>query len=127
MILNIEQMVLMKLLIGLRTSFLTYLTILNEQTRRDKSFPKLDTLLKNLEDEESRVRQDAIAIVNIISKVKKVDQSTNSSEVEKKELCLYCGKLHQGECRFIKAKCNTCIEIGYISRICKNILKKKDK
>lgn len=123
MTLSIEQVVLLKLLNGLGSSFSTYLTILNEQARRDKSFPKLDELLKNLEDEESRVRQDAVSIANVISRAKKVDQSTNLSEADKKELCLCCGKWHRGECRFIKAKCNTCNEIGHISRVCKNVPK----
>ena len=126
MTLSIEQVVLLKLLNGLGASFSTYLTILNEQARRDKSFPKLDELLKNLEDEESRVRQDAVAIANVISKAKKVDQSTKLSEAENKELCLHCGKWHRGECRFIKAKCNTCNEIGHISRVCKSTPKEEN-
>ena len=124
MTLSIDQVVLLKLLNGLGSSFSTYLTILNEQARRDKSFPKLDELLKNLEDEECRVRQDAVSIANVISRAKKIDQSTNLSEADKKELCLCCGKWHRGECRFIKAKCNTCNEIGHISRGCKNVPKK---
>ena len=92
--LSIEQVMLLKLLNGLRDFFLTYLKILNEQARRDKSFPKLDELLKNLEDEESWARQDAVAIINIISKTKKVKQSTKLLEAEKKELYLHCGKWH---------------------------------
>ncbi len=92
MTLSIEQVVLLKLLNRLEASFLTYLIILNDQARRDKSFPKLYELLKNLEDEESRVRQDAVAIAYVISKAKKVDQSTKSSEAETKKLCLHYGK-----------------------------------
>lgn len=45
--------------------------------------PKLDGLLKNLEDEEVWMRQDAVAIAQ---KPKKFDPSANSSEAEKKEL-----------------------------------------
>ncbi len=92
MTLSIEQVVLLKLLNGLGASFSTYLIILNEQARSDKSFPKLDELQKNLEDEESRVRQDEVAIANVISKAKKIDQSTILSEAETKKLCLHCGK-----------------------------------
>lgn len=54
--LSIKQVVFLKLLNGLETSFLTYLTILNKQARKDKSFSKPDELLKNFEDEESWVR-----------------------------------------------------------------------
>ena len=92
MTLSIEQVVLLKLLNGLEASFSTYLIILNEQARRDKSFPKLDELQKNLEDEESRVRQDEIAIANVISKAKKIDQSNRLSEAETKKLCLHFRK-----------------------------------
>ena len=80
MTLRIEQVVLLKLLNGLEASFLTYLTILNEQARRYKSFPKLDELLKNHEDGESRVKQDSVAIANVISKAK---QSISSSDYQK--------------------------------------------
>lgn len=47
-----------------------YLTILNEQGRRDKTFLKLNELLENLEDEKSRIRQDEFAIGNAIPKPK---------------------------------------------------------
>lgn len=104
---------------------MTYLTILNEQAKRDKSFPKLDELLKNLEDKESWARQDAVAIANIISKVKKVKQSTKLLKAKKKKLCLHYRKWHQEECRFIKAKCNTCNKIGHISYVYKSIPKEK--
>lgn len=43
--------------------------------------PKLDGLLKNLEDEEVWMRQDAVAIAQ---KPKKFDPSANSSEAERK-------------------------------------------
>lgn len=89
---SIEQVIFLKLLNKLRTFFSTYLTIFNKQARRDKLFPKLDKLLKNLEKEESWVRQDTVAIANVISKAKKIDQSTKLSGAKKKELCLHCEK-----------------------------------
>ena len=123
--LSIEQIVLVKLLNGLKVFFLTYLTILNEQTKRNKLFPKLDKLLKNLEDEESWAKQDAVAVANIFLNVKKFKQSTKLLEAKKKEPSLYCKKCHGGECRFIKAKYNIRNKIGYISHFYKSILKEK--
>ena len=122
---SIEQVVLLKLLNGLGTSFSTYMTILNEQGRRDKSFPKLDELLKNHEDEKSRLMQDAVGIANVISKAQKFDQSIRLSDAEMKNLCLHCGKWHEGECRFIKTRCNKCNEIRHISRICRSTPKEE--
>ncbi len=65
MALTVEQNVILKLLNGFSSSFSTYLTILNKQARRDEKFPKLDDLLKNLEDEKAQVRQDSIALANL--------------------------------------------------------------
>lgn len=60
------------------------MAILNEQARRDKSFPKLDELLKNLENEESRVRQDAVAIANVIPKAKRLIGPPNYQKPKRK-------------------------------------------
>ena len=90
MTLSIKQVVLLKLLNGLESSFSTYWTILNEQARRNKSFLKLDELLKNLEDEESCIRQESVTVSNFISKAKKVNQQA-VSDIDKKK-CLSCGK-----------------------------------
>ena len=38
---------------------------------------------------------------------------------------MYCGKWHQGECRFMKTKCNIYNEIGHILRVCKSIFKEE--
>ncbi len=67
---TIEQIVILKLLNGLCSSFLIYLTILNEQARRDKKFLKLDDLLKNLEDKKAQMRQDSIDVANLVFKNK---------------------------------------------------------
>ncbi len=90
MTLSIKQVVLLKLLNGLESSFSTYCTILNEQARRNKSFLKLDGLLKNLEDEESCIRQESVTVSNFISKAKKVNQQA-VSDIDKKK-CLSFGK-----------------------------------
>lgn len=67
--LTVEQIIVLKLLNGLGFSFSTYLTILNEQARREENFPGLDELLKNLEDEESRMRQDSTVTANMLKLV----------------------------------------------------------
>ena len=66
MALTVEHIVVLKLFNGLGSSFNTYLTILNEQARREDKFPALDDLLKNLEDEEARMRQDPVAVANML-------------------------------------------------------------
>ena len=57
---TVDQIIVLKLLNGMGASFSTYLTILNEQARREDKFPGLDNLLKNLKDEEFRMRQDPV-------------------------------------------------------------------
>ena len=44
--LTVEQIIVLKLLNGLGSSFSTYLTILNEQARGEENSPGLDELLK---------------------------------------------------------------------------------
>lgn len=51
--LSIKQVMLLKLLNGLKAFFLIYLIFLNKQVKRSKLFLKQDELLKNLKDEES--------------------------------------------------------------------------
>lgn len=65
---------------------MTYLTIINEQARRNKLFLKLDELLKNLKNKKFWAKQDIVAITNIISKAKKVEQSIKLLKVKKKAI-----------------------------------------
>ena len=90
--LSVEQIVVLKLLNGLGSSFSTYLTILNEQARREDKFPVLDGLLKSLEDEEARMRQDPVAIANML----KAKKNKNPTE-EGKSKCKNCGYNHSGK------------------------------
>ena len=120
MALIVEQIVILKLLNGLSSFFSTYLTILNKQARRDKKFPKLDDLLKNLEDEEARMRQDSIAVANLVFKNKKNQATTEPAK--EREQCYQCKKWHRGECRFAESRYYTYNEIGHISQICTNSL-----
>lgn len=110
--LSVEQVVVLKLLNGLGSSFSTYLTILNEQARRDDKFPSLDGLLKNLEDEESRMRQDPTATANVL-KAKK-------SEEGKPNKCQRCGNKHPGKCRHANATCNGCGKKGHLEAVCRS-------
>ncbi len=90
MALTLEQIVILKLLNGLGSSFSTYLTILNKQARRDEMFSKLEDLRKNLEDEEARMRQDSIAVANLVFKNKENQATTEPAK--KREQCHRWGK-----------------------------------
>ena len=123
--LSVEQIIVLKLLNGLGTSFSTYLTILNEQARREEKFPALDELLKNLEDEESRVRQDPTVIANMLKAKKKAKNNPSGEESEEdkgkeKDKCERCGKKHSGKCKHSNSICNGCGKKGHLERVCKS-------
>ena len=124
--LTVEQIVTLKLLNGLGTSFSTYLTILNEQARREDKFPGLDVLLKNLEDEEARMRQDPTVTANVL-KAKK-GKKTSSGKDSKEGKCYRCGNDHPGkECQHINSTCHGCGKKGHIKSVCKSKGKDKEK
>ena len=54
---TMEEMVTIKLMNGLGSSFETYLTMLSQKARDDNKLPDLQALLSNLEDEERRMKQ----------------------------------------------------------------------
>ena len=54
---NMEEMVTIKLMNGLGSSFETYLTMLSQKARDENKLPDLPSLLSNLEDEERRMKQ----------------------------------------------------------------------
>ena len=54
---TMEEMVTIKLMNGLGSSFETYLTMLSQKARDDNKLPDLQALLSNLEDEEHRMKQ----------------------------------------------------------------------
>ena len=56
---TMEDMVTMKLINGLGSSFEIYLTMLSQKARDDNKLPDLQALLSNLEDEERRMKQTA--------------------------------------------------------------------
>ena len=121
MALTVEQIVVLRLLNGLGNSFSTYLTILNEQARREDKFPALDALLKNLEDEEARMRQDPIATANVLKTKGKTNNKKHPSGAksgEGKTKCKCCGKFHPGTCRYIDSKCKTCGKVGHLESVC---------
>ena len=115
MALTVEHIVVLKLLNGLGSSFNTYLTILNEQARREDKFPALDDLLKNLEDEEARMRQDPVAVANML----KAKEKKNPTE-QGKTKCKCCGYNHSGKCRHSNATCRKCSKIGHLERVCES-------
>ena len=124
--LTVEQIIVLKLLNGFGSSFSIYLTILNEQARREERFPELDELLKNLEDEESRMRQDPTVTANMLKtkaqgKAKNTPSGARSEEDKKdKEKCNRCGKSHSGKCRYSNSICNGCGKKGHIEAVCKS-------
>ncbi|MCJ1347526.1 hypothetical protein MMC31_005751 [Peltigera leucophlebia] len=52
-----EEMVTIRLMNGLGSSFETYLTMLGQKARDDNKLPDLPGLLSNLDDEERRIKQ----------------------------------------------------------------------
>ena len=54
---NMEEMVTIKLMNGLDSSFETYLTMLSQKARDENKLPNLSSLLSNLEDEERCMKQ----------------------------------------------------------------------
>ncbi len=46
-------------------------------------FPKLDELLKNLEDEEFCMRQESVTFTNFVSMAKKVEQGKPEAKKKK--------------------------------------------
>ena len=69
---SMEEMVTIKLMNGLGSSFETYLTMLSQKARDDNKLPDLQALLSNLEDKERRMKQTTT--VNLAQ-----SQSTSSS------------------------------------------------
>ncbi len=121
--LTVDQIIVLKLLNGLGSSFSTYLTILNEQARREENFPGLDELLKNLEDEESRMRQDPTVTANVLNtKAKRMAKKTSSgtNTEESKEKCNRCGKVHSGRCKHANSTCNGCGKKGHLESVCRS-------
>ena len=115
MALTVEHIVVLKLLNELGSSINTYLTILNEQAWWEDKFPALDDLLKNLEDEEARMRQDPVAVANML----KAKGKKNPTEEGKKK-CKCCGYDHSGKCRHSNATCRKCSKIGHLERVCES-------
>lgn len=98
----------------LGSTFTTCLTILNKQAQREDKFLGLDELLKNLEDEEARMRQDPTVTANVPKgKVKgrknssgaRSEESKKKKEEEEKEACKRCGENHPGKCKYSNSPC----------------------
>jgi hypothetical protein len=60
--LTIEQIVILKVLNVLKSSFFIYLTVLIESARKEDKFPDLGELFQNLADEENRQRVESATV-----------------------------------------------------------------
>ena len=49
---SIEDVIIIKIINSLETTFVTYITILNKNVWNDKNMSKIDDFFKKLEDEE---------------------------------------------------------------------------
>ena len=116
--LTINQMIVLKMLNGLGSSFSTYLTIINEHARRDKELPDKSSLLKNLADEESRTKTTTEATANFVKK--KGKGKVTETRLDDKDKRHRCGNKHSDTCKFIKTKCSGCGKIVHIERACNN-------
>jgi rubrerythrin len=82
--LTIEQIVTLKVLNVLKSSFSTYLTVLMKSTRKENKFPNLTDLFQNLADEENRQKAES-ATINL-TRQKEAENDTNESKRENKEI-----------------------------------------
>lgn len=120
--LTVEQIVVFKLLNRLGGEFSTYLTILNEQARREDKFLGLDDFLKNLENKKVRMRQDPVAVANMLKTKGKAKKNPfgAGSKKENKEKCGRCGKTHSGKCQHINSTCNECGKKSHLKSVCRS-------
>jgi alpha-ketoglutarate-dependent taurine dioxygenase len=125
--LTIEQIVTLKVLNVLKSSFFIYLTVLMKSARKKNKFSNLIELFQNLTDEENRQRAESV--INLIRKGaeneskrenKKNENKKNESNEEnesndKKNKCFRCDRSpHSKEkCSIVNSECTKCHKIDH--------------
>jgi hypothetical protein len=118
----IEQIVTLKVLNVLKSSFFIYLTVLMKSVRKENKFSFLISLFQNLADEENRQRAESV--VNLMKQKeaeiksnkrgnKKNENKKNDSNENKK--CTKCDRdTHsKNKCSTINSKCFECHKIDH--------------
>lgn len=130
---SIDDYVTIKVINSMGSGFETYVTVLNEQARKDKKLPDLDELLKSLEEEENRMK--ATAIVAAVHNGRGgyrgrggrgglSDRSNDRSnsymdDGSGRPYCKICFHNHEeGQCFHDRAECYGCHKKGHIQRNC---------
>ncbi len=124
---SMKEYVIIKLINSLGSGFETYVTVLNEQARKDKKLPDLDGLLKSLEEEENRMK-GTITVAAVRSGrggyrgrgSKGYPDRFNSGRDDGsgRPYCKVCFHNHEGECHHTKMECYKCHKTGHIQRNC---------
>jgi hypothetical protein len=123
----IEQIVILKVLNILKSSFFIYLIVLMKSARKENKFSSLISLFQNLADEENRQRAENV--INLIKQKeaeinrnnqrdnkrsdKKNENKKNDSNENKK--CFRCDReTHsKNECSTINSECFECHKIDH--------------
>jgi hypothetical protein len=129
--LTIEQVVTLKVLNVLESSFSTYLTVLMESARKEDKFSDLTEVFQNLVDEENRQRAESS--VNLVRKGagngtngpkrgdnkgggdKKDGSNEGNGSNGKKDKCSRCGRSPhpKEECSAVNSECTECHKTGH--------------
>jgi hypothetical protein len=118
----IEQIVTLKVLNVLKSSFFIYLTVLMKSARKENKFSSLTSLFQNLADEENRQRAESV--INFIKKEAEINRNNQSERNKRKDKnnedkkndsnedkkCTKCdrGTHSKNECSAINSECFEC-------------------
>jgi hypothetical protein len=135
----IEQIVTLKVLNVLKSSFFIYLIVLMKSVRKENKFSFLISLFQNLANEENRQRAESVMNLIKRDKIKENNQENdkqenkkngnkNNDSNDKKNKCTKCDRVShsKNECSTINSECFECHKIDYWKQMCW-IKKKNDK
>jgi hypothetical protein len=133
----IEQIVTLKVLNVLKSSFFTYLIVLMKFARKEDKFLILISLFQNLADEKNRQRAENVINLTKRNEIKRNNQRDNKRRNKKNEnkkndsnenkKCFRCDReTHsKNECSTINSECFECHKTDHWKQMCR-IKKKND-
>ncbi len=117
----IEQIVTLKVLNILKSSFFIYLIVLMKSVRKENKFSFLISLFHNLADEENHQRAENVinltrqkeAEINRNKKRDKKNEDKKNDSNDKKNKCTRCDRVShsKNECSTINSECFECHKI----------------
>jgi hypothetical protein len=130
----IEQIVILKVLNILKSSFFIYLIVLMKSVRKENKFSFLTSLFQNLANEENRQRAESV--VNFIKKGAEINRNNQSRGDNKRgdkknedkkddsnenKKCTRCGRASHSkdECSAINSECFECHKTGHWRQMCR--------